>query len=189
MSCNDDFSPGLFRPGYRSAGKRGLTAKCHKTHAERIEPAFSHFLADAAILNGWLAIDLRLLGYFQDMLPFDEGEGGSGGAFVPEGRERYFPAIIHGADPKSVGNSDIIEENFVELGFVRHLTDGPDFNARAPHVNDEHGKAPVLRDGRVRSGKTEAKVGKLAVGRPHLLASYEPVLTVTHRAGSHCGQI
>src|SRR6266478_5100368 len=178
LSCDDDFSPGLFRPGYRSAGKCGLTAIGHKTHAERIEPAFSHLLADAAILNGRLVIDLRLLGYFQDMLPFDEGEGGSVRAFVPEGRKRYLPAIIHGADPKSVGNSHIIEENFVELGFVRHLADGPDCNARAPHGNDEHGQASVLRDGRIRSGKTEAQVGKLAVGGPDLLTRDYPVFAV-----------
>src|SRR6266446_6069555 len=51
LSGNDDFSPGLFRPGYRSAGNRGLTAICHNTDAEPLVAAFIRLLAGAAILH------------------------------------------------------------------------------------------------------------------------------------------
>ena len=58
-----------------------------------------------------------------------------------------------GSEEMIAGHPDVVEEDFVELGVARQLHQGPDRDARAPHVHQEARDALVLRRRRVRPGR------------------------------------
>ena len=98
------------------------------------------------------------------------------------------PAVVELADEILPRDDDIGEEDLVEVRIrgLGQFGDGPVLDARRAHVDHQHADALVLRRVRVGAHETEAPVGVLRAGGPHLLAVHDELVAVfdgAHREG------
>ena len=63
-------------------------------------------------------------------------------------------------EPVAVGDADLGQEDLVELGVAGHLAQRPYLDAGSGHVEDEVGKAPVLRHVGIGSRDEHAEAGR-----------------------------
>ncbi len=88
-----------------------------------------------------------------------------------------------------VGNTDVLEEDLVEMREPRHLPQRSDLYAGRLHVEQEPGDALVLRSLGVGPGEKEAPLRVVGPRRPHLLAVDDPLVAVGHSGGAQRRQV
>ncbi len=99
------------------------------------------------------------------------------------------PPLPDRTDAVGVGDPDLVEEDLVEGGATRHLTDRPDGDSGRVHVHEEHGESSVLLGRRIGADERLTDVGEVGHRRPDLLAGDHPVVPVAHRLGSDPGEV
>src|SRR5262249_2038561 len=102
---------------------------------------------------------------------------------------RQLPALAHLANDVLAGYSDIVEEDFGELGVAGDLLERPHLHARTGHVQDEVRDAPILGRVRVWASQQHPVVGVWGEAGPDFLAADDPVAAVAYRAGLQAGQV
>jgi hypothetical protein len=79
-------------------------------------------------------------------------------ALVHQRGQRHVPAVIDRAEPLRVRDHDIGKVDLVEVGLAAGLLDRPHLDARALHVQEEHGEALVLGDVRIGARQQDAVI-------------------------------
>jgi hypothetical protein len=99
------------------------------------------------------------------------------------------PALVLSAQDPLRGYHNILEEDFAELGQAVHGLYRPYGDARAVHVDEEGGDAPVggfLCSG---AGKKNAPLRILGQARPDLLSVHPPLVAVSSRPAAERREI
>ena len=110
-------------------------------------------------------------------------------AFAHERADRHAPAVVDVADPQSIGEIYVSQQNFVELGITGQLAEWKDRDAGGVHVAHEEGQTGLLRDVRSGPGQQEAPSGDVCERRPHLVTVDAPTLAVLDGKGAHGREI
>lgn len=93
------------------------------------------------------------------------------------------------AEALAIGNANVGEIDFVEVGAARHLVDGANLNTRRLHVDDEHGEALVLFLLGIGAHEDDTIVGIVRAGGPHFLTVDDPVVAIAHGFGLETGDV
>ncbi len=81
------------------------------------------------------------------------------------------------------------EEHLVELSLTGDLEERPHLDARCPHVDQERGHPPVLRDIGIRPGHQKTEGRDMGEGGPYLLPVEHPFVAVALCPGGEPGHI
>ncbi len=127
------------------------------------------------------AIGHQAVAVVEDLRKAGGDAGADGIALVHQCGQRDVPALADTAEPLLVGNAHVGEIHLVELRRAARLLDRADFDARALHVEKEHGEALVLRHVRIGAQDQKAVIRIVRAGRPDLLAVDDPVVAVLLR--------
>ena len=125
----------------------------------------------------------------QEILDGPEEDIGRPGPLGLEHPQADGPPVADVSEPEGVRRADIREEHLAEAGAPVRLPQGPDVDAGAVHVDDEHGEAAVFRHGGVGPGQHEAEVRVAGSAGPDLLPVDHPLGALRGRSGSNAGEV
>src|SRR3981081_472931 len=88
-----------------------------------------------------------------------------------------------------IGNGDVGKIDLIELLHAVGLLDRPHFDARALHVEKEHGQTLVLGHIGIGAGDQQAIVGVVRARGPDFLAVDDPIVAASLRARAQAGDV
>src|SRR6202034_4678830 len=120
----------------------------------------------------------RLAGEYEIFRRSGRDPRSDGKTLVHQRRQRYVPAVADLAETLRVGNAHVGEIDLVETRLAARLTDRPDLDARAAHVEEEHRQALVLGDVGVGAYDQDAPVAEMGARGPDFLAIDDPFVAL-----------
>ncbi len=86
-------------------------------------------------------------------------------------------------------NTDVVQEDLVELCGVRDLTQRTNGDPFAGHIQQEVGQAEVFWLAGVRPRQQKAALGSMGLGGPHFLTGDDPRVAFAHSACRQAGKV
>src|SRR5215831_6071457 len=151
----------------------------------------SDFLAHHRVCSGRYALIGAATSQLQHVLEEElrAGRDCQYSAFVGQRRCGVIPTAIEFTNQVLLRDTDVFEEDFVEVGSSGHLSQRLDGNARALHVHDQVADTSML--GGIGSGadQEEAEISVVRSTSPDLLAIDHKVVTVLYRPRLYAGKV
>ena len=101
----------------------------------------------------------------------------------------YLPALAPLPHDLMLGDSNVSEKGFVEVGVTSHVHQGPDFNAGGIHAEKQERDTLVFRCFRLCAHQAENPVCKMRGAGPDLLAVHHPFVAIKFSLRCEAGEV
>ncbi len=146
---HDEFANRRLRAGCFSSGQGGHRAQPGELDTFGVDVPIGEALAKTWVLQDSLVAAANLRRQCDELFVVRALGAANGQTLRGQRRQGHFPAAVDCTDALLVRNPHVAEIDFIETAFSRNLMDRAHFNARALHIDPEHGHAVVLSDRRV----------------------------------------